>query len=178
MPTPYDWINDERLGSYCLYIGKGAEVAAVLSGFGAVIETERLANATELWSFPGLGSDGNDVVQIGQIGNSVIVYEPNGWTGVDGAVIKEINAPGSASLFRNVNAVMQFTYARNGNIIRTFDPVLYGSEGALEEERTLGFLADRDDNDLKSFQLIEKLTGVKLDGNWLLDERRPSYLRR
>jgi hypothetical protein len=178
MTAPYDWIKDERFGSYCLYIGKGAVSATVLSAFGAVLETERRANATELWSFPGLGSDGNDVIQLGQIGDAVVVYEPNGWTSIDETVIKAIAAPVSVSLFRNVNAVMQFTYAKGGKIIRIFDPVLYRAEGFIEEERALGFAENGDNNDFKSFQLIESLTGIRLGGEWLLDQRRPSYLRK
>ena len=183
MPASYEWTSDDGFGVYCLYIGVGAAPERVKAAFGIKPETEQLASASEMWKLPGLGDGGNDAVQIGQLGEAVVTYENNGWTGVDEAVIKAIGATISVSLFRNVNAQTQFVYAKDGVIIRSFDPVMYDPEGAIAEETALHFGPVSDSpysgvgNEARAFQLMEILTGVRLERDWLLEERRPAYLR-
>ena len=183
VPASYEWTNDDGFDVYCLYIGVDASPDRVKAAFGIKPETEQLANAAEMWKLPGLGDGGNDAVQIGQLGEAVIAYENNGWTGVDVDVIKAIAVPVSISLFRNVNAQTQFVYAKDGVIIRRFDPVMYDPEGAITEESALHFSPVSGSpyscagNEARAFQLMEELTGVRLERDWLLEERRPAYLR-
>ena len=184
MPASYEWTReDEGFGVYCLYVGVGVGADSVMAAFGIVPDSEQLATAAQMLNFPGLGDGGNDCVQIGQIGDAIIAYEHNGWTGIDADVIKKIAAPISVSLYRNVNAVTQFVYAKHGEIIRTFDPVLYDPEGAIPEETALNFTPVSDSpysgegNEARAFQLMETLTGVRIERDWMLDLARPTFLR-
>ena len=186
VPASYEWVSDDGFDVYCIYIGVYAApnlVKLVKAAFGIKPETEQLASASEMWKLPDLGDDGNDAVQIGQIGEAVIAYENNGWTGIDEAVIKEIAPTISVSLFRKGNAQTRFIYAKHGVILRSFDPVMYNPEGALAEETALNFRPVTDSpysgagNEARAFQLMEELTGVRLERDWLLKEKRPAYLR-
>jgi Family of unknown function (DUF6461) len=171
----YQWVKTEALDAYCISIITGTELIAIETAFGIERNTLTQAKSSEMGAIAGPDSEGNDVVQIGELENAVITFENNGWTGIDHRVIKHIAAPIYVSMYRNVNAVMRFVFAKNGEIIREFDAVLYDPELAIAEELALDFSGD--DKDALSFALAEKLTGIPIDGAWLLEGRRPTYRR-
>jgi hypothetical protein len=165
--------NEDTFDCYCLYVGVGTSIEKVEEAFHVLPATQTMATAKEMWSM-GESSDGNDVVQVGRKAHAVIAYENNGWTGVDVSVIQHIAAPISVSLYRSVNAHTQFIYARNGTVVRVFDPVLYNPEGAIAEELALNFAHS---SDASVFELLEVLTGIVIERAWLLEERRCAYRR-
>jgi hypothetical protein len=173
----YGWTETDTLDAYCVSIIVGKEISLVETAFGIEHDTLKLANSNEMWDIAGPDSGGNDVVQIGMLENAVITYENNGWTGIDRDLIKRIAAPIYVSMYRNVNAVMNFIYAKDGKIIREFDAVLYDPSQAIAEELELDFLNSDSHKDALSFALAEKLTGIAVNSDWLLEERRATYRR-
>ena len=118
-------------------------------GCGAALELKRApgrdATVREAWKLS--ESDfGNDLIQISFIGDAVVIYEPNGWHGVDEELAGVLSQRGRyAAYYWNVNAVMRFVFAVNGHIQRDFDPLLYDAdrEQALPEELDLPFPSAR-----------------------------------
>jgi Family of unknown function (DUF6461) len=177
MLEKYEWTKTETFDAYCVSIILGAEITSVESAFGIEPDTLTLAKANEMWDIAEPDSGGNDVVQIGMLENAIITYENNGWTGVDHDVIRRIAAPVYVSMYRNANAVMTFIYAKDGKIIRQFDAVLYDPSQAIAEELELNFLDSDSNQDALSFALAEKLTGIAIEGTWLLEQQRATYRR-
>jgi hypothetical protein len=84
----------------------------------------------------------------------------------------------AASLFWTVNADMGFTLARGGTVVRRFDPLLYGlgPEGEpLPEERGLPFGVPGGRLPRAALTLAERLTGDRLDRDWVLATARPTW---
>lgn len=83
-------------------------------------------------------------------------------------------------MFRNVNAVMLFSYAHDGEVVRYFDPLNpengpgpYGEP--LPEEAGLAFGDPDADPHHLALELAERLTGVRLDGPWVLARPGPTF---
>lgn len=56
-------------------------------------------------------------------------WEDNGFAGTDPDNARTLSADGRfASMFWNVNSVMQFSYLANGRVLRQFDPLFRGEE--------------------------------------------------
>jgi hypothetical protein len=180
-PLDYSWVKtSSEMQAYCVYIGVGVSQEQVGKSYGIIPETHCLKNASSMWGI-GQTSDGNDVMRLGELGDAVVAFENNGWTGIAESVVHAINAPLSVSIYRDVNSHSTFIYAKQGKIIRSFDPVIYNPEGAIPEEERFGFEPPRDDpnwgahNEEFAFQLMEILTGIALSREWLLDELLPTY---
>ena len=126
---------------------------------------------------------GNDLVQISSIGRAVVTFEPNGWHGVGHELAAALSRSGRyAAYFWNVNALMQFVFAEAGEIKRDFDPLLYDNDGAREkalpEEMDLPFPtsgAGPLTPGRASLALVERLTGIEISRQWLLDEPHATY---
>ena len=122
-----------------------------------------------------------DLVQISSIGDAVVTYEPNGGTEFDEDLAVALSRRGRyAAYFWNVNAVMRFVFAVAGLIQRDFDPLLYDGdrERALPEELDLPFPSGDTESltpGQASLALIERLTGVEITMEWLLDTPHPTY---
>ena len=172
----YNWTDE--LEPFCITIAVGAELALVETAFKIIPETRKLTTAAEYSDFAGDMSEGNDVVQINTLSNSVVVIENNGWTGcdLDHSIIKSIGCPVFVSVFRNINSVMQFTYAKNGVLVRQFDPLLYDAEGAIPEEASYSWNLEHPI--VSAFALAETLTGIEMTRAWLLDQAHPTYRTR
>ena len=78
------------------------------------------------------------------------------------------------SVFWNVNANMQFALARNGSLIRQFDPLLYDAADALPEESEFEWGTRRPR--ASALALMERMSGVQIDREWLLTPARPTYV--
>jgi hypothetical protein len=69
---------------------------------------------------------------------------------------------------------MSAAFARDGVLIRTFDPLLYdGDAAALPEERGLPFGVAHARAAALAF--LARITGVVIERDWLLTPRRPTY---
>ena len=77
-------------------------------------------------------------------------------------------------MFWNVNAVMSFGFARAGAVVRAFDPLLYDGAGALRDEAGLPF-GEPAAALGAAFVLAERLTSIRIQREWLLNRRRPTY---
>jgi hypothetical protein len=182
--SQYAWLDEDEsevVMAACLGVAVGATSEMVLRAFAADDELGEMTLA-DAWSASESGF-GNDVVQVAALDSAVVTIEPNGWRGVDGGIAADLSHDGSyAAFFWNVNAHMRFVYARNGVLVREFDPLLY-DEGeraaeALPQERDLPF--PRDDSDVltpsrAALALLDVLTGVRFTRPWLLEVPRPTY---
>jgi hypothetical protein len=112
-------------------------------------------------------------VQIGVLDGWTVLVEPNGYICTQDAVLASLSTAGRAVMvFWNVNLDSRFGYAREGVLVRVFDPVLGTSEvgDPLPEEAT-----PVDEQPIPAaLALAEAVTGVQVTGPWLLDEARPT----
>lgn len=103
------------------------------------------------------------------------LIEPCGWVSSDADRLAALSANGTAlSVFWNVNANMQFGLARNGSLVRLFDPLLYDAGDALPEESEFGWGTGQPR--ASALGLMERLSGVRIDREWLLAPARPTYV--
>jgi hypothetical protein len=182
--SQYAWLDEDEsdvVMAACLGVAVGATRETVLRSFDAEDDLGVMTLA-DAWSRSESGF-GSDVVQVAEVDSGIVTIEPNGWHGVDGRVATDLSRDGSyAAFFWNVNAQMRFVYARNGVVVREFDPLLY-DEGeqaapALAEERDLPF--PRDDSlaltpRRAALALLDLLTGVQVTRPWLLEVPRPTF---
>jgi len=125
-------------------------------------------------------------IEAGIAGGWAITIEPNGFLATHPEVIGRLSQGSRAvAVFRNVNAVMSFTYAVDGEVVRVFDPLLYPdpdprSGPTLPEESGLPFgLANPTGCALAC---AERITGLRLteemlenrDG-WVAVGHYPAY---
>ena len=121
-------------------------------------------------------------VQVGERDGWTVLVEPNGYAAGGPGAMARLSRSGTAiSLFWTVNASMGFELARNGSVVRAFDPLLFslGAMGnRLPEEAGLAF--GEPDGPLKenTLTLAERLTGVRLDEAWVRDTPRPTWTTR
>ncbi|HET7170332.1 MAG TPA: DUF6461 domain-containing protein [Gaiellales bacterium] len=173
----YEWADGcVELDAFCVSVAVGSDPAEAAAGFAADLSTQRRARFGDGWGIS-QSSFGNDVVQIDVLGDAVVCVEPNGWAGIDEDRAARLSRAGPyAALYRSVNADMELVLARAGRLVRRFDPLLYDSDGAIPEEEGLAFgIAGKPVS--ASLALIERLTGVRLSRDWLLDLERSTFLR-
>jgi hypothetical protein len=180
MPHHYNWLNHESLTAFCLTIAVGAALPDVEQAFQIVPSTRQDTRISEYWDTFGKDSaGGNDVVQLNSLHHSVIAVENNGWTGADdhdAKLFAHITASAYVSIYSSVNGNMRFVYARNGTLVRAFDPLLYNADGALAEEQRFAWGTPAP---LQSaFGLAEVLTGVVITEAWLLGQAHPTHRTR
>ena len=115
------------------------------------------------------------LAQIDSLDEWAVVVEPNGWAGSMPDVLQRLSVDGIAvNVFWNVNAVIRFSYARNGALVRDFDGLLYDSPNdAIVEER--GFPWGADQPRASVLGVMERLTGVRLARDWLLATPRRTF---
>lgn len=112
-------------------------------------------------------------IQVGVTDGWTVLVEPNGYVCSQDSVLVDLSAGGRAvTVFWNVNLDSRFGYARDGVLVRVFDPVLGTSEvgDPLPEEASAA-----DEQPIHAaLALAEALTGVQVTQAWLLDEARPT----
>ena len=176
----YRWMEPGGMpDAYCVSVAVGANVAEVVAAFACELASRRLVTFAQQdqMATPYPEGGGNDTVSIDELGGAVTCAEVNGWAGVSDERACLLSRRGRyISVYRNVNAVMQVLYAGAGEIVRSFDPLLYEPEGAIPEERGLPF-GQSGSPAVAQFVLIERLTGVRLTKEWLLDTPHPTYRR-
>ena len=171
----YKWT--EELEAFCLTLAVGAQRAEVERAFKIVPESRKLTTVAQYWETFGQDSQGgNDTVQIDTISGSIVAFESNGWTGADHYELKTfslIKCRVYVSIFRNINASTSFVLARDGQLVRQFDPLLYEADGAVVEENAYAWGLEHPIP--SAFVLAEKLTGVSVTRDWLLGQAHPTY---
>lgn len=97
-----------------------------------------------------------------------LVIEVNGYRSTDTTKLRTLSQHGQAVVvYDNVNALTTFQYAKDGQLVRQFDPLLYGIEldigPKLLQETGISFGAKDDLNPIaQSLLLTQLLTGVTL----------------
>ena len=104
-----------------------------------------------------------------------VVVEPNGWAASMPEVIQHLSMGGVAvNVSWNVNAVITFSMARDGELVRTFDGLLYDSpDEPLPEE--MGFPWGDDRPRASVLGVMERVTRVRLPRDWLLTTPRRTF---
>lgn len=176
----YEWVEGcAELDAYCVAVAVGPDLQAVAEAFGVDPSTTRaatFAGQLEL-ATPYPDGFGNDTVGIDRLGDAVIALQANGWAGVEEARATRVSQAGRyAAVYRSVNADMSLVVARDGGMLRAFDPLLYDAEGALDEEAGLPF-GHPGSPGAAAFALLERLTGARLTREWVLENRHPTYRR-
>jgi Family of unknown function (DUF6461) len=160
----YRWAqNNPRLDAYCVTAVAGGTRETVLAGFGAELATETPATFEEAFN----GFPSPTYVLLDVVSGGVLAVENNGWRGVEDGVASELSRGAAvAAFYRNVNAVMTFVHVVDGIVLATFDPLLddVPSELATEGE---GLPFGVDNAQASAFALLERLTGIRLEAEWL-----------
>jgi hypothetical protein len=176
----YGWLEGRaEFDAYCVSVTLGLDGQAVADAFQVDPATMRAATFAEQLELAAPYPDGfgNDTVGIDRLGDAVIALQANGWAGVDEACATLLSQRGRhVGVYRSVNADMQLVVAEAGTILRTFDPLLYDAAGAMDEEAGLPF-GHPGRPDVAAFALLERLTGVCLTRDWVLETRHPTYRR-
>ena len=132
----------------------------------------------EVLEAQGEGYDFRLGVQVDQVDGWTVVVEPNGWLLTVPDTAESVSASGElVSVFWNVNALTQFIVAKDGMIIRRFDPLLYEQPTTgepLPEEAGLP-VGHPGEPRLAAVELAERLTGVRLTRDWLLNQPHPTW---
>lgn len=133
--------------------------------------TERTVLFDDAWD---VLDDDTDLfpVQLEELDGWVVVIEPNGYLTTFEEVLVALSAGGVAvSVFWNVNARYQFSLARRGELVRSLDPFIQDWEPTgepLPEEAGLPFGEEDASQSAATVELARRVTGVSLDGDWLL----------
>jgi uncharacterized protein DUF6461 len=162
-----DWVED--YGAVCVSMVRGVAPAKAVEELTAG-RAKAFANREDAEDWvAGSADDGSYWIGAGQVGQWTFVWEDNGFQGSLDRTAARLSA-GSVfvSAYWNVNAVEAFTYARDGQVVRQFDPVLDppggGSGDALPAETRL----DWEDAEASMLRLQSTVTGEQAaDPAWL-----------
>ena len=102
----------------------------------------------------------------------VIGLEPNGYQGTRPDVLTRISRPQwAASVFWNVNALSQFTYAEAGSVLTQFEMLFPQHRRGSDPDRLNALMADLPLSEPHHMRpagllLLERVTGLTLDPAW------------
>lgn len=164
----YRWVqNDARLDAYCVTAVADGTREQVLSAFRAEPATETHTTFTDAFN----GFPSPTYVLVGEVPGGVLAVEHNGWWGVRDEVAAAVSRGTTvASFYRNVNAVMAFLYAVDGQVVAMFDPLLEEVPPVLVE-RAVDLPFGVEQTEASAFALLERLTGIRFDEDWLTAPR-------
>lgn len=182
----YAWVTDWVGIGVCVALVEARSAVEVLSALVPDPATEIAgAPAVRDWADEQSIPEYATAVEATEHGDWVVSVESNGYLAAVDDVIRRLSERRRAIvLFENVNAVMRFAYARDGSLVRAFDPLLYDNvmiwEGErLPEEEGLVFAESPMPC---AFALAERITGLQLkreflDGRdgWIAVGHYPSY---
>jgi hypothetical protein len=164
---PYAWTESGDGFVATVALVKGCSPTRALEIIGAGRATP-VASAQEIREWAGeqqLPAYGT-AVEAGVIGDWTLVLESGGYQATQ--LAEQLSEGGEAVvIYRSINADSSFQYARNGTMIRSFDPLLpqMSQEGEpLPEEEGIAFPGEGDElyPMRGSFLLAERLTGIRL----------------
>jgi hypothetical protein len=118
-------------------------------------------------------------VQAEQVDAWLVLIEPNGYlSSLPESLSALSDADVAISVYWNVNAQMRFGMFADGVLVRSFDPLLpdLGPSGRpLDEETGLTFGVDGERPNVAALILAQRLTGVTIEREWLLDQLRETW---
>ena len=172
----YAWADRWQSLGFCLAVVDLPDPAEVLS-----LLIRRAATAlmtppeAEAWIVHESGTTTAPYVTVAQatrLGSWTVVLEGNGFEATTPGTPERLTVAGHRAgvIYRSVNADMQFIWARDGEIVRSFDPLLYDISGVgdkLPEEQGLRF--GPGSPTACSFALLERLTALPLMQEFLDD---------
>lgn len=118
----YRWVRRSSLSmAATVTVVTGSTAADVLRAFGAdPAQPESLRRITDDVA---ARMSVDPWVAVLEAGTAVLAVEDNGFQGVDGAVLRRASADGrAASMFWNVNAMTQLSFAEGGQVLASFEP--------------------------------------------------------
>jgi hypothetical protein len=154
----YRWVDHSQLQvAATVTVVTGAGAQDVLRAFGADPALPESMSEQDL-AEPG--------VAVLDIGGAVLAIENNGFRGTYEDVLREASASGrAASMFWNVNALTQLSFAEGGQVLAAFEP---GMEQETEDARAVPPVAaaldgldfdDHRDYHAKGLVAVERFTG-------------------
>jgi uncharacterized protein DUF6461 len=162
----YAWV--EELEAFCFTALVGLEADETIRRLGGDPGQSGARRTFEECFWP---ADGPQWAQIGRVGDGLLVAEHNGWRAEEAAESLSRGAA-VACFFRNVHAVMHFVYAVDGSVLAEFDPLLDGQARAGADPRVVnvalqGLPFGLFNAESSAMLLLERLTGVQVDRDWL-----------
>ena len=174
----YGWVD--RTEACCISVVEGRppdEVLSMLAMRGAIEIGPAPVRDIREWVWDQDYSDSMPAAVCAvDVGGWTVAFEENGWQGVDRGVAEALSAGTRLAVFSwSVEADMTFVWAVDGEIVRSFDPLLgYDDEGrpkgsgSLPQEDGLpfGLRGPR----RASLALIQRLTGISVQPSMAGDE--------
>ena len=169
---PYAWTESDygpfAIGAAVALV-KGCSPARALDVLGARRATQVApARAIRDWVTQQDYQHYGTAIEAGEVGGWTLVIELNGYQATLPDVLKTLSDGGEVVvIYRNINALSSFQYAKNGTIVRAFDPLLpHMSQigDPLAEESGITFPGENGElHPLPgAFLLAERLTGIRL----------------
>ena len=169
---PYAWTESDHgpleFGAAVALV-KGCSPARALDVLGARRATQVApASAVRDWAAQQDYQHYGTAVEAGEIGGWTVVVELNGYQATLPGLLEALSEGGEAVvIYQNVNGLASFQYAKNGAIVRAFDPLLpeLGQMGEpLPEEQGIAFPGEGGELHPMpgAFLLAERLTGIRL----------------
>jgi len=138
------------------------------------------AAAAAAWVSDSVGFD-RTWLATGKVGDWTFVWEDNGFQGADPHRAASLAAESTfVSMFWNVNSLMSFTLARDGQIVRQFDPLFHDDDPSpvpaigdpLPDEADLDWETEPR---LSGLTLLSRLTGTEPANPVWLDRSEVSF---
>ena len=159
--TPYEWVD--RWEAYCFTAVVGLDPDETVRRLGGDPGATQARTFDEcFWA-----AEGPQWTLVDRVEPGVLVAEHNGWRAEE---VAESLSRGArlACFFRNVQAVMHFVYAVDGQVVAEFDPLvdrLARWEAIASELDGLRFGLFAAES--SALALLERLTGVRVRPTWL-----------
>ena len=167
----YAWA--EALEAYCFTAVIGLDLDEAIRRLGGDPARADGQRTFEECFWP---ADGPQWAQVGAVDGGLLVAEHNGWRAEEEA--ETLSRGGRlACFFRNVHAIMHFVYAVDGRILAEFDPLLDVGPRAGDDPHSIdpalqGLPFGLFGAEWSALTLVERLTGVRIDPDWLAAPQR------
>jgi hypothetical protein len=174
----YDWTDDAAEGLTIAYV-RGSSLREV----GDVLEfrwdTEwETTYEQALWQGIDSLAEFAWTVQVGELDGWIVVVEPNSSAAARTDTVVRLSRGGTAVCVSwNVNFDMNFVLARDGELVRRFDPLgpqvePLGQPLPEEEGLPFGFPGEPE---RAALMLAERLTGIRPEREWILAAPRRTW---
>lgn len=178
---PYAWVEDDVYSSgYTVIFVRGLSVPQVLRALGGIQRDAGALDHEGVWDVYDEGMDPETyaaptVVTAAEHDGGVVVFAPFGHY-VGPRQMRALSRGGVAATYGNtVNGDDHIVVAREGKVLRNFDPFLddsYDKNGPLPEEKGLDLEYDTGP---ASWTLLERLTSIHVTREWL-EGPQPTYV--
>lgn len=177
MPT-HEWA--QQVHGLTLVLVRGPELREIGDALAFRWETERTTAFGQAEEDQMAAIKMAYTVQVGERGGWTVLVAPNGYAEPD-TVVRLSRRGTAVCVSWSFSGATGFTLARDGSVVRAFDPLLFtlGPEGdPLPEEAGLVFGDPEEPVVQHALTLAERLTGVRLDERWIRDTPRPTWTTR